>query len=484
MSNITSQNPIRYTIDTLSSALSGVIASNSSSTINLAGASAVKGITVHGSQPSGTNRFFAFRLNNQWGKLTSSGTFQAFTSNSADYDNIAEHGNTAAELQALTNIPALAGKTFGIAIALYAQDPTNAVPSARLTFNCSTDTQQLQNTEYSPVYELGAGSQVIALNAETNVSGGGSVNVFAQATLDDGTVTGWKTLDSFKGIKAKSMQFRGDYKASTVGNSSAQITNAYVVYSDGSSLASGLTNGEIITATQDWYMPLHHCRLTIKHAPLENSTLKAYVAFREQPIDIRGETLGIGSGGRKVFQLAHTGGLKYDSFKLYYDNVQIFDTFELNCEVGRVTCEAPEGVIVSCDYSYGWDFEEWNQMTLSSRYSMEDYDQSEYRFSQPSNSKSMAVIKIVLGMTSGHINNEVIGTGAGTARSYKLSHKILDGKISLTANNSAISAKNWLLLDDPQYVSVAASSGTTIRASYDWISESPVVYQFAAVFAQ
>ena len=484
MANITTQNPIRYQIDNLSYAVSGVIASNDSTTVNLAGASRVSGITIHGSQPSGTQRYFAFRIGNQWGALTSAGNFQAFTSNSADYANISTYGNSANDLAQLTDIPALAGKTFGIAIALYAEDPDNAIPTARLTFNCITESQRLTTTEYSPVYDLGSSSQMISLNADTETSSGGSVDVLAQATLEDGTVTGWKTLDSFAGTKAKTIQLRGDYKASVVGQSIAQISNAYVIYANGSSLASGLTDGEIITQTQDWYMPLHHCRLTVNHAPLENSTLKAYVAFREQPIDIRGETLGIGSGGRKTFQLLHTGGIKYDSFKLYYDNVQVYDTFELNCEVGRVTCEAPEGVIVSCDYSYGWDYEEWHKMTLSSRLSMDGYDQSEFRFSQPENSKSMAAIKITLGMTSGHINNEVIGTGAGTARSYRLTHRILDGKISLTANNAGINSKNWILLDDPQYVSVAAASGSTIRASYDWISEPPIIYQFAAVFAE
>ena len=128
MANITSQEPIRYQIDTLSTAASGVIASSSSSYIDLRSASSVKGITVSGSQPSGTNRYFAFRLNNRWGKLTSSGTFQAFTSNSAAFENISAYGNTAADLAGLTDIPALAGQTFGIAIALYAADPGNAVP--------------------------------------------------------------------------------------------------------------------------------------------------------------------------------------------------------------------------------------------------------------------------------------------------------------------------------------------------------------------
>ena len=484
MSNITSQNPIRYTIDTLSCAASGVIASTGSNLVNLAGASTVKGIVLSGSQPSGTNRWFAFRINNQWGKLTASGTFQAFSANNADYSNISANGNTAAQLLALTNIPALAGKSFGIAIALYAEDPNNAVPTARLSFNCVNDTQQLSTSQTSTVYELGSGSQIIAVNADTETSAGGSVDVLAQATLDDGSVTGWKSIDAFSGMKAKALQLRGDYRASVIGTSSAQIVNVSVSYSDGTSLATGLTNGEIITKTQDWYMPLHHCRLTINHAPLENSSITAYVAFREQPVDIKGETLGIGTGGRKTFQLLHTGGLKYDSFRLYYDNVRIFDSFELNCEVGRLTCEAPEGVIVSCDYSYGWDYEEWHKMTLSNRLSMEDYDQSEYRYSQPDNTKSMAAIKIVLGMTSGKISNEVIGTGTGKARSYKLSKRILDGKISLTANNSAVNSKNWVFLDDPQYVSVAAPAGSTIRATYDWISESPIIYQFMAVFAE
>ena len=484
MANIISQNPIRYQIDTLTQELSGVLASNSSSSVDLTSANKITGITAGGIQPAGTERYFAFRVNGSWGKLTTAGAFQAFSTNSTDFAVIKANGNTSAQLAALSDVPGLAGKRIGIAIALSTTDPDNAVPTARLEFSCVTSTQKLQNTQYSPVYDLGDGSQIISLNADTQSSGSGSVDVLAQATLPDGTLSDWKAVDTFAGQKCKALQFRGDYKVTSTGSGSAQIVSANVVYSDGSSLANGLTEGAIITKTQDWYMPLHHCRLTVNHAPLEDSTIKAYVAFREQPKDIKGETLGIGSGGRKVFQLLHTGGIKYDSFRLYYDNVQVFDTFELNSEVGRVTCEAPEGVIVSCDYAYGWDFEEWHAMTLSSRLSMDSYDQSEFRYSQPENSKSMAAIKIVLGMTSGHINNEVLGTGSGTARSYKLSHRILDGKISLTASNSTLNAKNWVLLDDPQYVSAAAPSGQVVRASYDWISETPIIYQFAAVFAE
>ena len=201
-------------------------------------------------------------------------------------------------------------------------------------------------------------------------------------------------------------------------------------------------------------------------------------------MQVRGETLGVGSGGRKTFQLAHVDGLKYDSLKLYYDNAQVFTDYEFNTEVGRVTCSAPSGVLVSCDYDYGWDKEEWHEMSLDSRWSMDGYDRSEYKFSLDSNTKSAAAIKLQLIMSSGHINNEQLGTGAGTAKSFKLSHIINDGKISVTANNVLLSSKFWTVLDDPQYISVAAPAGQIIRASYDWVSEPPTVYQFSAVFSE
>ena len=484
MANITSQDPIRYQIDNLSQKLTGVIASSSSNYVDLTGADYVKAVNITGTQPANSFRYFAFRVNNQWGKITTSGTFSAFSNNNADYSNIEANGNTPEQLEALTNIPALAHQAVGVAIAMSTTDPANSLPTCSISFSCVNDTQKLQNIQYSPIYDLGSGAQLISLNADTESSAGGSVTVQAQATLEDGTVTGWKNIDLLTGQKCKAVQFRGDYRAANIGVSSARINSAYAVYSDGSSLASGLTDGEIITLTQDWYMPIHSCRLTINHAPLVNSNITAFVVFREQPELARSENLGIGSGSRKTFQLAHINGIKYDTFALYFDNARVFTDYELNTEVGRVTCIAPEGVIVSCDYDYGWDSEEWHEMRLSSRISMDTFDRSEYRYSQSDNTKSLAAIKIRLSMTSGHINNEVLGTATGNARSYRLAKRVLDGKITITTNGNTLSTKNWRLLDDPQYISVAAPAGQTVRASYDWLSETPTVYQFAGVFAE
>lgn len=484
MALITQQNNIRWNIDTLSSRVTGVLASNANSSVNLTRASKVTAITVNGLQPAGTYRYFAFRVNNVWGRLNSSGVFQPFKENNASFENLENAGNTAAELAALGNIPGLAGKSFGVAVALAADDPINAVPSASLSFKGSTNTQQLVTTEYSPIYDLGQDSQVISYNLDTTCENGGSVTVQAQITKSDGTVSGWADPETFKGIKAQSIQFKGEYRAATVGVSSAKVNSAQIVYSQDKSVISGVSDGEVITKTLDWYMPIHACRLTVHHAPLVNSRIKAFVTFRNQSVQVRGETLGVGSGGRKTFQLAHVDGLKYDSLKLYYDNAQVFTDYEFNTEVGRVTCSAPSGVLVSCDYDYGWDKEEWHEMSLDSRWSMDGYDRSEYKFSLDSNTKSAAAIKLQLIMSSGHINNEQLGTGSGTAKSFKLSHIINDGKISVTSNNVLLSTKFWTILDDPQYISVAASAGQIIRASYDWVSEPPKVYQFSAVFSE
>lgn len=484
MAYINAQSPIRYQIDNLDVSLSGVLVTKPENPVDLTAASAVRGITITGTQPKGTDRRFAFQLNNQWGKLTVTGAFSAFALNNPSYSNIAANGNTASEIAALTDLPILAGRTFGFAIALYAEDPTVSVPTARVEFNCIARTYQLEYSQLSPVYELGSDTRIISVTADTLIANGGRVSVTAQAKNSDGTLSGWKPLDYFEGMTAQNIQFSAEYSAETPGTSSAEVRDAYILTAKSSELTAGLVDGAVFTKTLNWYMPIHHCRLTINHAPLENSVLKAYVAFRNQPSDVKREILGTGSGFLRVFQLAHNKGVDYNSFRLYYDNIQVYSGFELDCETARVSCEAPSGVIVSCDYSYGWDKEQWQEMSLYSRIGLDTYDQSEYRYTSSENSKTAAAIKITLNLTSGRISNETLGTASGSAKSFKLSKRVLNGRISLTANGASLSASNWKLLDNPQYVSVTAASGAVIRASYDWVSEPPVVAQFMAVFSE
>ncbi len=484
MANITTQNNIRYQIDKLNSRHYGVLIRTNDAPIDLTNADKVSGITITGTQPSGTSRYIAFCINDTWGKISTSGTFSPFTQNSTDFDYLEENANTPAELSALTNIPALAGKKFTLAIALSSNDPDNVLPTCGVAFQCVAGTQQLSAEELSPVYSLGDEAQIISLSAETSTSNGGSVTVEARALKPDGTYTEWQSLDAYSGLKAAEVQLRGTYKAQQVGVSTAKINTASIVYTNGGAVMSGMQDGEIITISEDWYMPVKSCRLTVKHTPLEQAGMNAFIALRKSPVQVKGETLGIGTGGRKTFQLIHSDGLKYDTLRLYYDNTRIYTEYEFNCEAGRVTCNAPEGVIVSCDYEYGWDNEDWQEMTLSSRISYDDYDQTEYRYAGASEGLSVCALKIVLSMTTGSITSERLGTSTGKSQSFRLSRRINDGKISVYASGSQLSAKNWTLLEDPQYIAVSAPAGKVITANYEWISDTPKVYEYYAVFSE
>lgn len=481
MAHIISQAPIRYQTDTLSTQKMGVLTSGNSA-VNLLGVSSVKGITVSGVQPSGTSRRIAFYVDGKWGRLTSSGAFQAFTQNSADYANISANGNTSSELSALTDILGLTRKTFGVGIALSSNDPDNALPSCGLLFTCENSTQKLETTEYSPAYDLGDIGQVISVSADTDGTSGGSVEVSGRV-LQEGTWTSWQSLEGLRGLKGSSLELRAVYKAQTVGVSYAKVNRVYMVYSDGSSIVSGVGHGELITNTEDWYMPVKKCRLTVKHAPLEGSGLRAFIALRKSPVQVLRENLGVGSGSRKTYQLTHTDGLKYDTLRLYYDGARVYTDYEFNCEAGRVTCNAPEGVIVSCDYEYGWVSEEWHELTLSSSLGYEDYDQSEYKYESAADGLSVCALKLELSTTAGTVSGERLGTATGKGQSFRLTHIVKDGAITVYSGGAVLSSKNWMLLDDPQYISVSAPAGKIITADYDWISRTPEVYEYYAVYS-
>lgn len=200
---------------------------------------------------------------------------------------------------------------------------------------------------------------------------------------------------------------------------------------------------------------------------------------------IQNEQLGIGSGKRATYQMKNYHGLKYDTVRLYFDNERVLGDFEINSEVGRITCNAPSGVIITCDYESGWENETWHEMSLSSRESLEDYDISEFRFSRDdSDYRSVCAVRIELIPHSGSTVKESIGKGTGKTQTYRLNHKVKDGVITIYANNTAMSKNSYALLDDPQFISIACSNGSAITASYSWISEPVYVYQAAAVFSE
>ena len=468
-----------YTWDELSNLYTGIITSRKGHELYFSCAQAQRFILDY-SMPTGTAIFFAFSDNGtSWFSLDTNGNAVKI-SGEIDYFRLSEFGNTPAQLEALRQIPAFDDKKIYVMAALSASSLDGSLPRFKLSVNAITTSQISSVNEYSPVYDLD-GSVIRDIEPVCSALNNASISLMGNAELTDGTSTGWLPLDDLKGLTAKTLQFRGTLNAPILNASIATLDKITVSYSEGA-VASSDGTGDIITLTEDWYMNISQVRVNVRHSPLNNSGLNVYAAFRKAPAIITNEQLGIGSGSRKVFQLAHTGGIRYDTVRVYFDGVQVFSDWELNGEVGRITCTAPSGSIVTCSYEYGWDLETWRELSLVSRISLMDWDESEYRLDAGSIGCSVGALKFSMSVKSGSIGEEVIGKGTGTSKTYRLTRNA-SAMPTVTANGSALSRMNYTLLDDPKMLRVAAPSGSTIRASYNWVGDTPKIYQFMAVFS-
>jgi hypothetical protein len=474
MANITQQEPIRYQIDDADFSLSGLITIPPEFGLDCTNASVVKGFVVTGAEPDGTARKVGFYVDGTLYKLDPDGSLVVIYS-------VEEDGNTVPELEEITAVPGFVGKNVGVSIYLYAENAEGAIPSIKIKALAESYSQQTVKEELSSIYVLGAGSQVIKLEASTSVSDGGSAVVEARA--DGGA---WGELASFTGTSASTIQFRATLTASNIGVSSAKLEYASIQYRGGHGIVAGTGTAELVSITDDWHIGIRNCRMTAKHAPLKDSRLKAYVSFRDQPTVVQGEQLGIGNGEMKFFQFANPNGIKYDSVRVYFDGQRVYSGVEVNTEVGRATCLAPDGAVVTADYEYGWTAEVWNEMEFLGTIPTLDHDITEFRYLLPSGdvSKSLCAVKIAMEMTEGHVDLESIGAGTGKMKTYPLAHIVKKRAITVYAGSTPLPASSWALADDAKAIRVAATTGAALTVEYDWISETPAVYQFIAVFGE
>lgn len=482
MANIAGQQPIRWQLDKLATDSSGLLVSKTGYGLDCSQASKVTGFVVDGSFPSKSSAHVAFNTGEGWFRLNTSGQAEIFSLTTPDIATIRERGNTPAELSALKDVPALAGKVAQVAIGLYTSDTVNAKPTMKLGVRYTVTEQTLQTTKLSPVYSLGDGAQIVDVKAAVT----GDVIVSGQVLRPDGTQSPWLALSALSGEEAQAVQFRGVYTTPVLNGTKAEVPELLMTYSTEKAITRGDASGEVYTITEDWYIPVRQCRLTVRHSPLDRAILSAAICFRVTPKYVRSEQLGIGTGRRQTFALAHGEGVKYDSVRITVDGVDLLTGYEVNTEVGRVTCTVPEGSIVAASYTYGYDREVWQMMSVSEQWEVGDYDQTEFRYVLPDTeqARSVCAVKLILGTTTGRASGEYVGMGSGIEQSYKLRYRVKENNIRVYGNGAELSTKNWALSDNPQYIKIAAASGVRLTVTYDWLSENPNIYQLAAVFAE
>jgi hypothetical protein len=487
MANITGIEPIRYGQHALTSDASGLIIVPESLGLDYSLATTVAGFTVVGSAPDNTARAVAFRLDGEWVKLDSGGVPAALPTQSLTVESLLAEGNAPEDLATIASVPAFAGKQIGLSYALWAEDPEGEMPSISVKGNAVSNQTVLVKEETSPEYALGGVMK--SVTAQTSATGVGSAVVLARTSIDGGeTWSDWGDPDDLVDAEIGTIQFKATLTVATPNSDTAGIAKLTLVYTpaDAGSV-SEVGTVSIVSLTEDWHDDLSVCNMTLYHSPLVNAALRAYVAFRNESTYATQEVVGTGTGAAQTYSFGHPNGIKLDTVQAFANGAQVYSS-TVDTVAGTITLTADAGAIVTVNYEYGWEEEDWKPMTLAeTRPSADGRAQSQFVYSIPQEelgSQTVAAIKIELETKEGSISGETVGVGTGAAKSYMLSHYIKDQSITLFANGQNVPPGNWFISDvDARIVTVLGPAGATITANYDWISESPVVYKYIAMFA-
>ena len=165
-------------------------------------------------------------------------------------------------------------------------------------------------------------------------------------------------------------------------------------------------------------------------------------------------------------------------FALYFDGVQQTSGFDFSPLTGQVTFTAPANVIVSADYFYNWTAETFVEMTKTGTYpDRRNPTRATTQFVYDGAKGSVATIRLTLKRGEGESLNEIVSTGTGNPRGFKLAHQAVNGSIWVTPASAP-----WQFNEEQNTVIVTAPVGDAIRISYKWKSKDFAVDSFACTF--
>ena len=462
--------------------------------INLLGKSKVKGFTIEGIEPANTNRRVALRVDNKWNKLANDGTgaLLPLLTQAITPDSVLTEGNTAAELTALTNVPSLAGKLVYPAIALYASEKAEVMPTFGMTVNAEIDTSidVYTKTDYSQEFVLHHKHDVLvkSVTVDSNTKGNGKVTLKARyatfnetnaADTDAEQTEKWSDyvdILSVINVKCHKLQIKADYQVSvTDGSDSATLNNVTITYArEVVAKADGTT--DIVTLTEKFTNDLTYVHAYIKHKKLIDADLKAYVRLQKTPKKADFKLIGYGTGERKTYKVTDKG-INQDSLMVYVDGKAAYD-FDFNTEASEIALVADVDAPINATYEYGWEPFNYAEMQKGvSQVNDSGAYTTEYTYNIPAHEGEYTVtaIKYELIRPEGKVTNETIGVGTGKRQIIPLPHYAR--KETIVCNGK------WSYDYDSKRLTVIAPEKEPIVISYDWIAESPEVYSIAAGWA-
>lgn len=223
-----------------------------------------------------------------------------------------------------------------------------------------------------------------------------------------------------------------------------------------------------------------HAHLVVKHQNVMDAEITAEIALRDGATFVKDEVIGIGNGNSQTAFLAHTDDVTAYKFAVYFDGVRQTSGFKLDPVLGKVTFTAASNVIVSADYFYNWSEENFVEMTKTGTYpDRRDQTHATTQFTYDGAKGTVATIRLTLKQGEGTATNEIISSGTGKARGFKLKHKAISSSISVSpapTSKSFNSAQNTVIVTSP--------TGRAIQISYSWKGAPFSVDSFACTFSE
>ena len=444
--------------------------------------SAVLNFIISGEQPTGTLRRCMFKIDDKVYKF-SSGNLVEYTGE-ITADNVLSNGNSVDGLNALSNITGFVGKKIYPIIALQAKSTADDMPTIKIQLNTRTDTASLTYTDTSEEFPLTSGDAVPRISsmvANTSITGGGSVTIKARLKNENGTWTDYMTLAETADLDATAVQFKITYKVTTAdGSDSAKVNFITVEHTLGKAVISG-TNANLYSIVADYDVPLQLCYVVIRHNPLEDSSLKAYVNFMKKPARRERLQIGIANGSRQTLTLGEPDlNIDFSSLEIYADDVQLTD-FDANSIDSSVTLKATSGAAITATYDYNHGEEEWREMTLDFTEPYKDGEtvMSRFVYSLPDEDaadKTVSNIKIEMKRASGTESDYYLGKATGKKQLFVLPH-FKPKAATITFDNAAV---DFIYDDESNVLTLTAPKKTALNVSYKWLGENISIVSWSA----
>lgn len=458
----------------------------SKSALNCSNKTAVNQIIISGAQPSGSKRRFLWKIGDKFYKF-SSGSLVEYTDD-ITVDNVLKDGNSPTGLNNLTNITDFVGKKIYPIIALRAPADAAEFPTAKIQVKASTTAETLTDVQETPQYELTNGSavpRIVAMTADTTITGNASVDIKVKIRDADEVWSDWMPLADSADREAAAVQFQFTYNVTKAdGTESAAVNEIVVEHTMGRTVVSG-DDADLYSTVNSYEVPLQLCYVTVRHSELIDSTIEAYVNYMHPPARRELIQIGVGNGDRQELVLGVGGvpDLNIDvSSILIWEDGEPKTNFEANSASGTVVLSAAKNAVIYASYDYNHDVEVWRPMSKISTepYTDEESWVSRYEYELPDSdatNKTIANVRLVLKRPSGKVTNQNLGKATGRLQLFALDHLAKKSSIKFTEAVEQSYDENSGILR------VTGTRNKQLVVTYNWIGEELTVYGFSAGFS-